>query len=340
MRYWFILALLIIGCGSDETTSPTCAIDEKYNPISGECEPARSQNPLPDDGMAADEGQPQPDATGEPDVGVDAESELNESDTTCQTDADQDGAIAMECGGDDCDDDKPNRSPGRIEICDEFDNNCNDIVNDGIVCTFYVHSDTTLYKLDPFKHTLDEIGTLPDLFDIDTAPDGTLYGLSPQYLYRYDAQANSWTQLPQPLDADVGNANGMAIDSEGNVFITSGNKLYGADLTTGEVQLRGNMGGNYTSSGDCVVTKQDVLYMTSSHTDTDSLVKIQGATAQTDNIGITGVDAIWGLTAAWGRLWGTTWDGKLVEIDQHSAETKVVHTFAASFFGAASTPDR
>ena len=36
----------------------------------------------------------------------------------CRTDADGDGAIAMECGGDDCDDDDPNRFPGNAEVCD------------------------------------------------------------------------------------------------------------------------------------------------------------------------------------------------------------------------------
>lgn len=33
-------------------------------------------------------------------------------------DRDGDGAQAMRCGGDDCDDNNPNRFPGNIEICD------------------------------------------------------------------------------------------------------------------------------------------------------------------------------------------------------------------------------
>ena len=338
MRHWLILMTFLAACGSDETGTPTCPAGEIYNPIAGVCEPARMQNPTPDASL--------PDMTvgadmSSADAGADVEVDASvEPDVTCQKDADQDGHIAMECGGDDCDDNNGARSPSRPEICDEIDNNCNDIVNDGITCEFYAHSDTKLYRLDPFKKTLVEVADLPGLFDIDTHPDGTLYGLSPEYLYRFNAQTNAWSNLPQGLGADVGNANGMAIDSEGTVYITSDNKLYGADLTTGVAQFKGNMGGFYQSSGDCVVTKQDVLYMTSSHTPTDSLVFVDGLNAQTTQVGVTGVDSIWGLTAAWGRLWGVTSEGDLVEINQNTGAATRVHTFAASFYGAASTPDR
>jgi hypothetical protein len=37
----------------------------------------------------------------------------------CRTDADGDGHTAPECGGDDCDDNDPNRFPGNTEVCDE-----------------------------------------------------------------------------------------------------------------------------------------------------------------------------------------------------------------------------
>jgi hypothetical protein len=37
----------------------------------------------------------------------------------CRTDADGDGHISMECGGDDCDDNDPDRFPGNTEVCDD-----------------------------------------------------------------------------------------------------------------------------------------------------------------------------------------------------------------------------
>lgn len=45
----------------------------------------------------------------------------------CDIDADGDGAIAIICGGDDCDDDDPLRHPGAVEVCDpeHRDEDCN-----------------------------------------------------------------------------------------------------------------------------------------------------------------------------------------------------------------------
>lgn len=42
-------------------------------------------------------------------------------------DADRDGAIAIELGGDDCDDQDPTRFPGNVEVCDAdgHDEDCN-----------------------------------------------------------------------------------------------------------------------------------------------------------------------------------------------------------------------
>lgn len=344
MKRFLLCVILISACGSEEATT-TCDVGETFNPITATCDLARTSNPLPDFGSAdtgaltdTDQDTHSDMQTDPPDMGADSEPDVPVM--SCTRDADQDGHIAVECGGDDCDDLNASRSPSLGEICDELDNDCNTQVNDGITCSFYAHSDTTLYRLDPFQLTLDSVGALPGLFDIDTHPDGTLYGLSPDFLYRFDAANSQWNRLPQALGADVGNANGMAIDSDGKVFITSGNKLYTADLTTGVAQFKGNMGGFYQSSGDCVVTKQDVLYMTSSHTFTDSLVVVDGIDAMTTSVGETGFNGIWGLTSAWGRLWGVTSSGDLVEINRNNGTATRVHNFAASFYGAASTPDR
>ena len=72
----------------------------------------------------------------------------DEASDTCQTgcdvteDADGDGAIAAECGGDDCDDADANRFPGNLEVCDleGHDEDCDpgtfgdrDADNDGFV---------------------------------------------------------------------------------------------------------------------------------------------------------------------------------------------------------------
>jgi len=41
----------------------------------------------------------------------------------------------------DCDDSDPNNFPGNTEVCDGFDNNCDGIVDEGVLLTFYADSD-------------------------------------------------------------------------------------------------------------------------------------------------------------------------------------------------------
>jgi len=47
-------------------------------------------------------------------------------------DADGDGEPAPECGGHDCDDNEALRRPGMEEHCDGLDNDCNDLIDDGV----------------------------------------------------------------------------------------------------------------------------------------------------------------------------------------------------------------
>jgi hypothetical protein len=82
--------------------------------------------------------------------------------------------------------------------------------------------------------------------------------------------------------------------------------------------------------------------MTSDHLDeTDVLVRIDSATAVASAVGEIGVSHVYGLTAAWGFMFGVTSAGELVEIDPDTGAGEVIHVFEdRRWFGAASTPAR
>jgi hypothetical protein len=277
------------------------------------------------------------------DVNIDAGPTVDAatSDIAEGCDQDRDGHAAERCGGDDCDDTRREVHGGMAEFCDELDNDCDDVLNNGINCTFFAHTDEELYRVDPFNFTAELVITLPaTLWDIDTHPNGSLYAISDVALYVLDERGATWNSVggvdPQ------GAPNGLAIDNEGTAYVTSGNFLYTVDLLTAEVTWVGSMGGGFESSGDCVVNKDNTLLMASRHrTGTDTIIRINGATAEATEVGDIGVTSVFGLTAAWGTLYGLTSRGELIEIDESTGAGRLLHTFSGHrWFGAASTPTR
>jgi hypothetical protein len=346
------LALIAGGCGSDEASGDSgddCPAGEQRNALTGQCELRDDQ--LLDAGdsdsgsSVADSGNDAttPDDSGPGDSGPDETGDAgqevgHDADPGCP-DRDGDGVADQACGGQDCDDTNPQVAPGMPEVCDAHDNNCDGDLNDGLQCSFYAHSITEMYLVDPFAKTATQVTTVPSLFDLDTHPDGTLYGISSSTLYKYDGPG-SWTTIGSL--GITGTPNGLAIDNQGTAYLTASNSVYTVDLATGAATTIGSMGGSYNSSGDCVVNKDNSLYMSSNHTfNGDSLVLIDGTTADAQNVGAIGESDVYGLTAAWGRMFGLTGSGKLIEINSGSGQSTVLHTFPnISWYGAASTPQR
>jgi hypothetical protein len=278
------------------------------------------------------------------DVGGDAEADASIP-PGCDEDGDGDPAATPECGGTDCDDDDRTRSGITPESCDAIDNNCDGVVNDGIACEFYAHTATELYLVDPFAPNARLVGEVPeDLWDIDTHPDGTLYGVTSGGLWRFNASLDRWERVGN-FSGVSGDPNGFAIDLDGIAYITSGNTLYTVGLRNARLSEAGRMGNDggraYESSGDCVVNKDNSLFVSSRHTDTDSLVLLDSRSGTGTQIGETGFNSVFALTAAWGRLFGMTSDGELITINQSSGEGELVTDFGDQrWYGAASTPDR
>ncbi|MCB9532264.1 MAG: hypothetical protein H6700_10905, partial [Myxococcales bacterium] len=265
---------------------------------------------------ALDSGTDAPDEVGadaaldEPDaVGVDAQPD---GPTVDPNDHDGDGYVGVEWGGDDCDDTDRRISPGVREVCDYLDNDCSGSVNDGISCLIYAHTPDELFEIDPFAGTARQITSVPTLYDFDTDGDGTLWGIGSRTLYRYDAGARRWDTVSSLSTLATG-VNGFAIDSAGNGYITGGSDLYRLDLSTGNATRVGSFGGSYVSSGDCVVDKSDVIYMTSTGPSSDILVRIDGGTGVATPVGSgIGFSSVFGLTSAWGYLFGVTSGGDLI----------------------------
>lgn len=335
------LALAATACGGDEANNdtPECPNGSSYNPILAQCvEDVRDDNNANNPNNAEDMARPDM-AVPSPDMGA---ADIDEGpDLLCQTDDDGDGAIAMACGGDDCDDNDSRRQPGGTELCDEVDNDCNEQVNEGIDCSVLAHSSSRLYRVDFFAGTYEDLGaTIDNLWDIDTHPDGTLYGIAGNRLYTFDEANGQWTPKPGTLNV-VADPNGFCIDNEGKAFMTEVFTLHDVDLTTGNSTAIGSMN-PAVSSGDCVVNKGNQLFLTSNHTGAvDSFARINGDNGASTIVGSTSYDGIWGLTAAYSRVFGLTSEGNVIEIDVATGETTLLVSFPElSFYGAASTPLR
>ena len=279
---------------------------------------------------------PSPDA--EPDAVDDARPDA-EPDVELECDVDGDEYLSIECGGDDCDDTTNAVNPGRVESCNFYDDDCDEEINEDLDCRVYAHTSTELYLVDPFLGTEDFVTSVPSLFDFDTDPDGNLYGISGlRDLYVFDESTDSWTRLGTFATTT---GNGFAIDSDRVGYMTAGNHLYTIDIDTSVATLVGAMGEGFWSSGDCVVDKSDQLFMTSTGPGEDLLIAVSRVTGVGRRVGGTGFSGIWGLTAAWGHLFGFTSSGQVVELDPGTGEGRLVHTIRGrSWYGAASSPGR
>lgn len=302
---------------------------------------------------AAPDAEPDVEADAQPDAQPDVSTDIGED----PCDQDGDGYRAISCGGNDCDDESIRDNPGARERCDFTDNNCSGGNNEGIVCEFYAltgdNFDTGaqagLYLVDPFAATYTRVDDVPDgSFDFDTTSDGTLYSMTEDDLFRYDEANDRWDNIAN-LSGVATNANGLAIDSGNVAYVTAENFVYEVDLVTGAIREVGSMGTDagvqFYSSGDCVVDKNDVLYVSSRYGDItderDCLVRVDTVTGQGTFLGILSHDRVYALTAAWGFMFGLTSSGELINIDPTTGtSTLVANLDNLRFFGAASTPGR
>ncbi len=418
-------SLAIVGCGDESSNgasngnpAASCDDDELYDPDRETCVPEYTQTPgdnaedEPDDAgrdASAEAPDPRTDTSTPADVAVEDTSKTD-VDTGRNCDKDRDDSRAEACGGNDCDDRDRRRGGNRPEVCDDIDHNCDGEPRGGIDCSFYAHEGEALYRVNPFEETAEEVqGDLPGLHDLDTHPDGSLYGVTPDGIYVYkpsrpsgsntggsssgrsrddqcptpddvgskwkrikcfpEGENTSWApERPQGLAIDRADRPGRGEkgkrkqDSSPTMFIVSKNQLYTAtkrdsdeyrsvEASEQPMGTDPNTQARYRASGDCVTRKRN-LYMTSKHDpkrEKDYLVTLDPTTGKAsdsrplidaDNPNKT-YDQVFGLTQAWGTLYGLTADGELIDIDPRSGKATLVTQFEdRRWFGAASTAER
>ena len=141
------------------------------------------------------------------------------SDDTGDTvmDMDGDGYLALEFGGNDCDDDDPQIHVNAEEVCDEQDNNCDGYVDEGLLNKYYIDQDSDGFG---FDDETTEGCTVPDGY-VEIGGDCD------------DSSANTFPDAIEICDGLDNNCDGE-ID-EGllfEVFIDEDNDGFGSNTTT------------------------------------------------------------------------------------------------------------
>jgi hypothetical protein len=258
-----------------------------------------------------------------------------------ECDRDNDGFGAERCGGDDCDDSDSRIHPGAQERCSFDDENCDDNNNEGLECTFFAHWPRYLYTVDPFAQTVEQIGEMTldgnriSLFDMDIDPDGQLIGVTGNRLIRFDAEGRGTTIATVRTPSNV---NGLAIDSQGTIFVTQSAgdpaQAYTINLD-GTLSVLGSLA-PYLSSGDCVVLKDDSLLMTARGDSNDKLVYVDSRNATTREVGVMGASGVYALSASFGYLFGLTNQGRVLLVNPDTgATTELFRQSSIRFWGAA-----
>jgi hypothetical protein len=344
-----------VGCSEESTSQNTtgdCESGEIFHPSLGRCVESNSggDNQAPDVNESSDASssdQPETNQGGMDDdtSQTDAGGESDETQTS-ECDQDGDGAKSVECGGGDCNDNNPNIGPSKTEQCGSIDRNCDGEPAAGLTCEFYAHTAGELYKIDPFKPRATKVGEgLPNLLDIDTHPDGTLYGVSSGYLHTFNEQQQRWKESVELGTTTGVGANGLCINGAGTIFVTAHDDILRIDARTGDLTTIGETSDTY-SSGDCVVNKQGKMLRSSEKKnamgDTDDvLVYVNERDGSGQTVGELGFKDVFGLTSAWGELYGLTENGHLIRISLEDGTGELVHKFGdTEWYGAASKPSR
>ncbi|MFZ9887934.1 MAG: hypothetical protein ACO3JL_10570 [Myxococcota bacterium] len=241
------------------------------------------------------------------------------------------------------------------ERCSFVDEDCDGENNEGLDCTFLASTKSGLYQVDPFAQTATLLRTVSFpvvseyIFDIATAPGGMVYATTgARKLYQLDPSGPvAVTLTPDDNSSDSFydlpfNPNGLAIGGDGSFYVsnfdsaTSSKVVMGADLTTKPGLLTTLTG--FDSAGDCVINKGALLLSADGGDGgaSDILIQLPWDSLEPIVIGAFGYDGVFGLSEAFGELFGVTEDGKVLLIDSDTGAAELLFDTDLIFTGAAS----
>ena len=141
--------------------------------------------------------------------------------------------------------------------------------------------------------------------DIASAPNGDLFGVSFNSLYKVDPTTGNSSRIGSlGISTKV---ESLAFTSSGNLYAAGNSEFYSINTATGAASLVSNIPG-FKSSGDLLYDDASGRFLATSDAPypiKDSLYSI-GLSGDATVIGNVGFDSVWGLAIANGTLYGYT----------------------------------
>jgi hypothetical protein len=207
----------------------------------------------------------------------------------------------------------------------------------------YINTGDTLYSYDPETDRATVIGAfrsnqgaITGMVDIAIDLSGRMYGgTTEQEIFRIDPDTARATHLARYDDI----LHGLTFLSDGRLVV-AGRRVTIVDPLTGrtEEELVGE--GVYETSGDIIGLPDGKLYWSvrGGRGEPDLLVRIDPRTSRTEELGATGVEAIYGLGFADSVLYGFLRDGARVALDQRNGRALSEEPLEGRWYGATTNP--
>ncbi len=203
-------------------------------------------------------------------------------------------------------------------------------------CLYVVDPTSTLYTIDPATASAKTVGPVMIANVTDIAFHGpTLYGVSFSQLLKLDPE----TGKGKVVGPTGFTTNGLAVASDGTIYAAGATQLATLNPVTGAgTAAPGAYGPGLSSSGDLAFDSNDVLFGALNSGGSVSLAQIDRTSGAATLIGSTGLSTVYGLAFFGCRLYGTTANGELVDINVATGKATVIGKNKLTQWGMAARP--